>query len=168
MPKEEFTRFAEKYMDTIYRVAYSWTKNSDYANDVTQDVLIQLYKTTKEFESDAHLKNWLIRVTVNQCKMIFRSPWHKVEDIGKYADSLGFEDESHLDLFQAVMNLDKKYRVPILLFYYEGYSTAEIASVLNIPEKTVSTRLYRAKAKLKDYLKEEKGYERTGYFQEDI
>ena len=147
MPKEEFTRFAEKYMDTIYRVAYSWTKNSDYANDVTQDVLIQLYKTTKEFESDAHLKNWLIRVTVNQCKMIFRSPWHKVEDIGKYADSLGFEDESHLDLFQAVMNLDKKYRVPILLFYYEGYSTAEIASVLNIPEKTVSTRLFRAKAK---------------------
>ena len=155
MPKEEFTRFAEKYMDTIYRVAYSWTKNSDYANDVTQDVLIQLYKTTKEFESDAHLKNWLIRGTVNQCKMIFRSPWHKVEDIGKYADSLGFEDESHLDLFQAVMNLDKKYRVPILLFYYEGYSTAEIASVLNIPEKTVSTRLFRAKAKLKDYLKEE-------------
>ena len=155
MPKEEFTRFAEKYMDTIYRVAYSWTKNSDYANDVTQDVLIQLYKTTKEFESDAHLKNWLIRVTVNQCKMIFRSPWHKVEDIGKYADSLGFEDESHLDLFQAVMNLDKKYRVPILLFYYVGYSTAEIASVLNIPEKTVSTRLFRAKAKLKDYLKEE-------------
>ena len=87
--------------------------------------------------------------------MIFRSPWHKVEDIGKYADSLGFEDESHLDLFQAVMNLDKKYRVPILLFYYEGYSTAEIASVLNIPEITVSTRLFRAKAKLKDYLKEE-------------
>ena len=57
--------------------------------------------------------------------------------------------------FQAVMQLDKKYRVPILLFYYEGYSTAEIASILGIPEKTVSIRLFRAKAKLKDYLKEE-------------
>ena len=155
MSKEEFVIFAEKYMDTIYRVAYSWTKNSDDANDVTQDVLIQLYKTTKEFESDSHLKNWLIRVTVNQCKMLFRSPWHKMEDIGEYADTLGFEEESHLDLFRAVMNLDKKYRVPILLFYYEGYSTAEIASVLGIPEKTVSTRLFRAKARLKDYLKEE-------------
>ena len=155
MSKEEFAVLAEKYMDTIYRVAYSWTKNSDDANDVTQDVLIQLYKTTKEFESDSHLKNWLIRVTVNQCKMIFRSPWSKMEDIGEYANTLGFEEESHLDLFQAVMNLDKKYRVPILLFYYEGYSTAEIASILGIPEKTVSTRLFRAKAKLKDYLKEE-------------
>lgn len=155
MSKEEFAAFAEKYMDTIYRVAYSWTKNSNDANDVTQDVLIQLYKTGKEFESDSHLKNWLIRVTVNQCKMLFRSPWNKMGDIGKYANTLGFEDESHLDLFQAVMNLDKKYRVPILLFYYEGYSTAEIASILSIPEKTVSTRLFRAKAKLKNYLKEE-------------
>ena len=155
MSKEEFTAFAEKYMDTIYRVAYSWTKNSDDANDVTQDVLIQLYKTTKEFESDSHVKNWLIKVTVNQCKMLFRSPWNKMEDIGEYADTLGFEEESHLDLFQAVMQLDKKYRVPILLFYYEGYSTAEIASILGILEKTVSTRLFRAKAKLKDYLKEE-------------
>ena len=155
MSKEEFTAFAEKYMDTIYRVAYSWTKNSDDANDVTQDVLIQLYKTTKEFESDSHVKNWLIKVTVNQCKMLFRSPWRKMEDIGEYADTLGFEEKSHLDLFRAVMNLDKKYRVPILLFYYEGYSTAETASILGIPEKTVSTRLFRAKAKLKDYLKEE-------------
>ena len=155
MSKEEFTAFAEKYMDTIYRVAYSWTKNSDDANDVTQDVLIQLYKTTKEFESDSQLKNWLIKVTVNQCKMLFRSPWRKMEDIGEYADTLGFEEKSHLDLFRAVMNLDKKYRVPLLLFYYEGYSTAEIASILGIPEKTVSTRLFRAKARLKDDLKEE-------------
>lgn len=155
MSKEEFAAFAEKYMDTIYRVAYSWTKNPDDANDVTQDVLIQLYKTTKEFESDSHLKNWLIRVTVNQCKMLFRSPWSKMEDINDYAETIGFEDESYLDLFQAVMKLDKKYRVPLMLFYYEGYSTAEISSILSIPEKTVSTRLYRAKAKLKDYLKEE-------------
>ena len=155
MSKEEFTAFAEKYMDTIYRVAYSWTKNSDDANDVTQDVLLQLYKTTKEFESDSHLKNWLIKVTVNQCKMLFRSTWSKMEDIGEYADTLGFEEKSHLDLFRAVMNLDKKYRVPLLLFYYEGYSTAEIASILGIPEKTVSTRLFRAKARLKDDLKEE-------------
>lgn len=154
MSKEEFVVFTEKYMDTIYRVAYSWTRNSHDANDVTQDVLIQLYKTTREFESDSHMKNWLIRVTVNQCKMLFRSPWSKMEDIGEYADTLEFEEESHLDLFQAVMNLDKKYRVPILLFYYENYSTTEIASILGIPEKTVSTRLFRAKAKLKNYLKE--------------
>lgn len=155
MSNEEFITFAEKYMDTIYRTAYSWTKNSDDAKDVTQDVLIQLYKRTREFESDSHMKNWLMKVTVNRCKMIFRSPWSKMEDIENYGETLGFEDESYMDLFLAVMNLDKKYRVPLMLFYYEGYSTSEIASLLDIPEKTVSTRLFRAKGKLRDYLKEE-------------
>lgn len=155
MSKEEFAVFAGEYMDMIYRVAYSWTKNPHDANDVTQEVLIQLYKTTKEFESDSHMKNWLIRVTVNQCKMLFRSPRNHMEDIEDYAETLGFEDKSYLDLFCAVMKLDKKYRVPLLLFYYEGYSTQEIADLLGLPGKTVSTRLSRAKTKLKAYLKEE-------------
>ena len=78
---EAFAQNAEKYMDTVFRVAYGWLKNPDDANDVTQDVLIELYKTDKAFESDAHLKNWLIRVTVNRCKMLFRSPWRRHEDI---------------------------------------------------------------------------------------
>ena len=78
-----------------------------------------------------------------------------MEDIGEYAETLGFEDESYLELFQSVMKLDKKYRVPLMLFYYEGYSTAEISALLELPEKTVSTRLFRAKAKLKNCLKEE-------------
>ena len=152
MTKEEFTACAETYMDMIYRVAYSWTKNSDDANDVTQDVLLQLYKETKEFESEAHRKKWLIRVTINQCKMFFRSPWRRFEDINDYAETLGFEEKSHLDLFHAVMKLDKKYRVPLMLFYFEGYSTADIASMMGMPEKTVSTRLSRARIKLRGYL----------------
>ena len=155
MSREEFEKIAEKYMDTIYRVAYSWMKNQHDANDVTQIVLLKFYKTTKSFESDDHIKNWLIKVTVNECKMIFRSPWSKTEDITDYAQTLGFEEEQHYDLFQAVMKLDKKYSVPLMLFYYDGYSTKEISSMIGVPEKTVSTRLFRAKAKLKNYLKED-------------
>lgn len=155
MSREEFEKIAEKYMDTIYRVAYSWMKNQHDANDVTQIVLLKFYKTTKSFESDDHIKNWLIKVTVNECKMIFRSPWSKTEDITDYAQTLGFEEEQHYDLFQAVMKLDKKYSVPLMLFYYDGYSTKEISAMIGVPEKTVSTRLFRAKAKLKNYLKED-------------
>ena len=117
---EAFAQNAEKYMDTVFRVAYGWLKNPDDANDVTQDVLIELYKTDKAFESDAHLKNWLIRVTVNRCKMFFRSPWRRHEDIDDYAETLSFEQPRDEELFKAVMALDKKYRVPLLLFYYEG------------------------------------------------
>ena len=78
-----------------------------------------------------------------------------MEHIEDYEETLGFEDKSYLHLFSAVMKLDKKYRVPLLLFYYEGYSTQEIADLLGLPGKTVSTRLFRAKTKLKVYLKEE-------------
>ena len=155
MSREEFEMIAEKYMDTIYRVAYSWMRNQYDANDVTQIVLLKLYKTTKLFESDDHIKNWLIKVTVNECKMIFRSPWNRTEDITDYAKTLDFEEGQYYDLFQAVMKLDRKYRVPLMLFYYDGYSTKEISSIIGISEKTVSTRLFRAKAKLKEYLKED-------------
>ena len=151
---EAFVQAAQRYMDTIYRVAYGWLKNSDDANDVTQDVLVELYKTDKAFESDAHLKSWLIRVTVNRCKMFFRSPWRRLENIDDYTETLSFEQAEDRELFRTVMALDKKYRVPLLLFYYEGYSTAEVAAMLGIPERTVSTRLFRARAKLRTILEE--------------
>lgn len=155
IPNEAFAQAAEKYMDTVYRVAYSSLKNADDANDVTQDVLLDLFRTDKAFESDEHLKSWLIRAALNRCKMIFRSPWRRREDIDDYAETLRFEDGEYLDLFRAVMALEKKYRVPLLLFYYEGYSTREVAVLLSLPEKTVSTRLFRAKAKLREFLEEE-------------
>lgn len=152
---EAFAQTAQRHIDTIYRVAYSYLKDPDDANDVTQDVLLELYRTEKDFASDEHLKNWLIRAAINRCKMIFRSPWRKRENIDDYAETLPLEDPEYLDLFKAVMALEQKYRVPLLLFYYEGYSTREVASILHLSEKTVSTRLFRARAKLKDYLEEE-------------
>ena len=81
MTEEQFTPLAQRYMDTVFRVAYSYLRCRDDADDVTQDVLIQLYKEDKAFESDAHVKNWLIRVTVNRCKNVLRAPWHRAEDI---------------------------------------------------------------------------------------
>ena len=145
---------AQRYMDTIFRIAYSYLRSQADADDVTQDVLIQLYKTDTAFESDDHLKHWLIRVTVNRCKNIFRSPWRKVEDIADYENSLTFEAPEHRELFDAVMVLDKRYRLPVLLYYYEGYSQKEIAGLLSLPEETVRTRLFRARGKLKATLTE--------------
>ena len=154
MTDQQFVPLAQRYMDTIFRVAYSYLRSQADADDVTQDVLIQLYKTDTAFESDDHLKHWLIRVTVNRCKNIFRSPWRKVEDIADYENSLTFEAPEHRELFDAVMVLDKRYRLPVLLYYYEGYSQKEIAGLLSLPEETVRTRLFRARGKLKATLTE--------------
>ena len=145
MTDEQFTPLAERYMDTVFRVAYSYLRCRDDADDVTQDVLIQLYKQEKAFESDAHVKNWLIRVTVNRCNNVLRAPWHKAEDIADYENTLVFEQPQYRELFEAVMSLDRRYRLPVLLYYYEGYRQKEIAGLLDIPEETVRTRLARAR-----------------------
>ena len=154
MTDQQFVPLAQRYMDTIFRIAYSYLRSQTDADDVTQDVLIQLYKTETAFESDDHLKHWLIRVTVNRCKNIFRSPWRKVENIADYENSLTFEAPEHRELFDAVMALDKRYRLPVLLYYYEGYSQKEIAGLLGVPEETIRTRLFRARGKLKTTLTE--------------
>ena len=154
MTDQQFVPLAQRYMDTIFRIAYSYLRSQADADDVTQDVLIQLYKTDTAFESDDHLKHWLIRVTVNRCKNIFRSPWRKVEDIADYENSLTFDAPEHRELFDAVMALDKRYRLPVLLYYYEGYSQKEIAGLLGVPEETIRTWLFRARGKLKTTLTE--------------
>ena len=154
-PKENFPHLVQQHKDTIFRVAYSYTKNHFDADDVTQNVLLQLYKTDKAFETEAHLRNWLMRVTVNQCKNLFRAPWRKHENLDDYANTLVFQEEDSKDLFCMVMGMDQKYRVTLLLHYYEGYSIREIAQIMNVPEKTVSTRLSRGRKVLKEMLTKE-------------
>ena len=151
---ENFPSMVQLYKDMIFRLAYSYTKNHFDADDVTQNVLLQLYKTDKAFQSEAHLKNWLMRVTVNHCKNLFRAPWRKHENLDNYANTLAFEEDASRDLFRTVMGLDKKYRVTLLLHYYEGYTIREIAKIMDIPEKTVSTRLARGRKILKDLIAE--------------
>ena len=148
MTDEQFTPLAERYMDTVFRVAYSYLRCRDDADDVTQDVLIQLYKQEKAFESDAHVKNWLIRVTVNRCKNVLRAPWHKAEDIADYENTLVFEQHlGHPASYFRWLPLPEAD-------YYEGYRQRAIAGLLGIPEETVRTRLARAREKLKHILSE--------------
>lgn len=155
MIETEFIPLARQYMDTIFRVAYSHLRSRADAEDVTQEVLLALYRREQPFDSEEHAKHWLIRLTVNRTKSVFRSPWHRVEDITEYENSLVFEELRHRELFDAVMSLEQKYRLPVFLYYYEGYRQGEIANILGIPEKTVRTRLYRARGQLKTILTEE-------------
>ena len=150
----EFCKYAEKYIDTVYRVAFSMLKNPHDADDVTQEVFLKLYTARGEFQSEAHVKNWLVKVTVNTCRNVFRTPWRKVEDIEEYAQTLAFETPEQSDLFLAVNCLDRKYRIAVQLYYFEGYSVKEIGEILGVSENTVSTRLARARGKLKAILSE--------------
>ena len=151
----QFNAYAAKYMDTVFRLAFSMLKSPADADDVTQNVLLSLYRAEYQFESDEHVRSWLMKVTVNECRKVWRRPFRRHENIDDYAETLAFENPSYRDLFEAIMQLDRDKRTVIVLYYIEGYSIKEIAEILGAPAATIGTRLARARAKLAQYLKEE-------------
>ena len=153
--KEQFVQQIRQYMDMIFRLAFNCLKSQADADDVTQTVLLRLYETEKVFDNEDHIKHWLVRVTLNECKKHWRSPWNRTEEYENYVSTLVFDEPQYSDLFEAIMGLDTKYRIVIYLYYYEGYSIEEIAGLLRLPRGTVGTRLKRAREQLKQKLSEE-------------
>ena len=104
---------------------------------------------------DLHLRRWLMRVTVNLCKDVLKSPWRKRRVfMEEPLEAPCFEKTEQLALYQEVMVLPEKYRTVLDLYYYEELSTKEIAELLQLRQSAVTTRLYRARALLKQRLGE--------------
>ncbi len=147
MEETSFLAAAEKYKDTVYRVALNFFGNTD---DAVQDVLMKLYLSDRQFESDEHVRNWLIRVTVNVCKNTLRMPWRRKNvALEELSQSVPFEQKEESDLFLSVMSLPEKYRTVLYLFYYEEFSVREIAGIMKLKESAVTTRLSRARNELR-------------------
>ena len=149
---EQYACLVNKYINTVFRIALNYLKNKADAEDVCQNVFLALLTEKKDFQSDDHLRNWLVRVTVNECKKQLRSPWHRRESLSDHIPSIPFADPQHSDLYYSVMALPVHYRVPLYLHYYEGYSTEEIGNILSLPGTTVRTRLRRARGLLQKEL----------------
>ena len=154
MQAEQFTRIASTYMDMVYRIALNYLKSPDAAADITQEVFLRLLRSETEFESEEHVRNWLIRVTINECKRDFAARWRRTEPLEAYAEKLAFSSEENSETYQIVMSLPRKYRIVIYLHYYEGYTTAEIARILETKQSTVCTWLERGRKLLKTKLLE--------------
>lgn len=145
----------EKYSTDVFRMAYARTNNKSDAEDITQDVFIKYMKETKPFQSENHVKAWLLRVAINSSKNLVNSAWHRKNTSMDAADLLYTELEETSEVYYAVMKLAEKYRIVVHLYYYEGYSVEEISKILAAKESTVKSWLRRARGKLKDLLKEE-------------
>ena len=157
-----FEGAVERYGDTVFRLAYSYLKNRADAEDVMQTVMLKLFEYDKEFESEAHLKHWLLRVAVNESRRLLRSFWRsRAVPLDEQWDAPVSDDPAKRELFQAVMGLETKYRLTIYLYYYEGCSVKEVAAALHANPSTVQTWLQRARERLRRELSEEeegKGY----------
>ena len=146
-------QMTEKYFDMVYRLSYSGTKDKNHAEDVCQEVFYKFLKTDKEFESEEHIKSWLIRVTVNQCKSVFLSSWFKkTVPISEKENELIFTTPEKNDLHHVIKKLPEKYSTVIHLFYYEDLPITKIAQILDMKESTVKSHLHRARNMLKELL----------------
>ncbi len=150
-------RLVAEYSDMILRIAYHHTGNLQDAEDIAQEVFLSLVDRDLPDDSD-HLKAYIIRSTVNKCNSFRRAK--KGEDI-VYLDEIYKNENEPVFTFEErsviheVMRLPKRYRDVIYLHYYEGYSVAEIADILDTKTGTITSRLKRAREKLKPILQEE-------------
>lgn len=152
--QKNFEDTINKYKDMVYRIAFTYCKNPHDAQDITQEVFLS-YITSNSTLVGEHLKAWLITVTSNKCKNLLRSSWFtKIKPFNDYTQ-IQFQEDKDYNLYSAVMSLPKKYRIVIYLFYYEDYSTKEIAEMLGKNESTIRSHLARARKKLKTLLLED-------------
>ena len=142
--------FVEKHADTVYKLALSRTKNPHSAADVFQDVFYRYFRKRPCFASEEHEKAWMVRVTINCSKSFLGSFWNK--HTAPLSEALPAAQQENSGIYDEVMRLPLKYRTAIYLFYYEGFSLAEIAASMNLKENTVKSHLFRARNLLKERL----------------
>jgi RNA polymerase sigma factor (sigma-70 family) len=159
--KDYISDLLDKYGDMVLRIAYTYLKNRADAEDIVQDVFLRIIDKKPSFNDENHEKSWLIRATINMCKNKVNMFWNKnkcsIDDVQEFAVSDKYNTDT--SVFQAVMALGEKYRVVVYMYYYEGYSTPEIANVIGKSETTIRSLLHRARNKLKDMLKEDYDFE---------
>ncbi len=155
MTDREFTAAAETYLDMVYRIALNWFRVPADAEDAAQNAMLRLWRTDTDFQSEDHLRRWLVRVTVNECKRLAMRPWCRRTASLERCPEPVFDDREKRELYQAVMDLPGKYRLPLYLYYYEGYAVDEVGEIMGLNPSTVQTRLARGREKLKKTLTEE-------------
>lgn len=147
-----------RQVDTVFKICVLYLKKIDDAEEATQDTFIRYMKYNPEFETIKHEKNWFIKTSTNICKNILKSSWFKKivcsEDLSHF-----YQEEKDYDILQEILELPHKYKMSIYLFYYEGYSTEEIAQILDTKPSTVRSNLHRGRKFLKislgsDYINE--------------
>lgn len=169
LDKEEKDYLLEKIMieygNELVRLAFSYVKDTEVAKDMVQNTFIKCYKTIDSFRFNSHLKTWLYRITINECKDYLKS-WHykmvqakefindTTKSILPSTEIAVIKKHNNKELKDIIFSLPKIYREVVYLYYYNSLTTDEVSEILNLPVNTVKTRLRRAKQKLHSEIKE--------------
>ena len=156
LSEQELEQMIAQYGDGLLRVCLLYLKDFALAEDAVQETFLRAYRSFGSFEGRSSLKTWLTAIAINVCRSMLRSPWRS-RTVGE--DALAYLQTADPELpdptvSRAVMRLPRDQRAAVILFYVQGLKIREIAQALHIPVQTVSSRLSRARQKLRAELKE--------------
>ncbi len=147
-------RVLSLYALPIYRLAYARTRSQSDAEDICQEVFLELVSRNPSFASESARRAWLIRVTVNKSNSLWRSLWHRRVELRAQVETAAQNDASTA-LADALSALSEDDRMLIHLFYYEGLKSDEMAGILKRRPDAVRKQLSRARGRMKTILREE-------------
>ena len=146
---KEITEIYNRQVDTVYRICFSFMKNTHDTEDMVQETFLRLLDSGVGFVSEEHEKAWLIVTASNLCKDTLKKWWRRTEDIDDPSLNLKQPPFEIDEVLSAILKLPADQKCAVYMYYYEGYSTADIASYLHCPQATVRSRLSRARKTLK-------------------
>ena len=147
----------DRYAGLVYRLAFARTRSRDAADEVFQEVFLRYVSRRPVFESTEHEKAWFCRVTINCANSYWRNPFRRKTEPLDAAAELAAPEPEEARLDEYLDRLPPEQRVAVHLYYYEGYSTPEIAALVGKSESAVRMRLMRARRLLREYLEDEEG-----------
>ena len=153
MDSKKLEKYITLYHNAVYRLAYSYVKNSFDADDICQEAFLRLYKSDEVFASDENCKAWLMKVAVNLSKNMLKSAWFTKRD--DLDENIPADEKADYMLLEKVKKLPPRYASIIHLYYFEGYDANEISHITGIPVSTVTTRLSRGRDKLRKIFEKE-------------
>lgn len=159
MTEEKFIHAVKRNSQRLFVIAFSYLKNKHDAEDALQNTFLKLWKSKIEFNDDLGIDKWLTKVLVNDCKNFFNLSFRQNKSIEEVYDVSTFDKYFNVDLYNAVMSLNKKERLCVILFYYDDLTINDISNVTGIKESTVKSLLKRSRNKLKLKLGDEWIYE---------
>lgn len=166
---QQLEQFIYEHGEELLRLAYTYVKKREIAEDIVQDVLLKAFEQHEQFLGNASYKTYLYRLTINRCYDYFRSwsyrntivteHFNKLVKRNKALTKVDYAPEANTNLGECLLELPYKYREVLVLYYYKDFTLEEIAALLSISINTVKTRMVRGRKRLKNMLKEDDLFE---------
>ena len=150
MTQAEFARRVVAMQDTLYRVSTTLLPQLCDREDAVQSAMEKALRKQEHLRNPDALAPWLTRILINECYALLRG--RRRETLMDELPQRQVEADAHPDIYQLFTSLEEKYRLPMVLYYVEGYCVKEIGSILRLPQGTVKSRLHRGRLLLRDSL----------------